>query len=381
MTQPANKRLVTEASLTDTTSPAGVAVSTAISRKAPNPRPLQKYRKKYALVRHGGGIARILCVGDSTTGGGNIGAGTFENQYAWPSRLAELFEIDLAIGANGLGLPPIGSSTDSRWTLGTGWSLNTGYGFGNSGVYTATNPAGSLKYKDARIIADRFDVYYHTAGGAGNLHITATGGTTADVVCNGATDVKKVTVSAATAVTTNDVTITADGGGLVNIVGVEPWRSAGSKVIIGNAGRNGTRAVEWGTDALNLASLAAIKRYAPDLTIISLAINDGNPSNLPPIATYKSNLNALFAAARVSGDVLVWIPFAQGLYESGVETYRKALREAAEAAGAPVIDMQERFGDFATAQPIWFRDLQHMGFEGHMDQALGIHAYLKSITS
>lgn len=368
----------------DPVSATHASLSAAFAPKAwvdTRPASMQKWRLAFAGVRNGGGIARILCVGDSTTGGYKL-TGAFENLYAWPSRLASFIDATMGgIGAYGLGLPPIGTSTDTRWTLGTGWSLNTGYGFGNSGVYTGTNPAGSLVYADNRIIADRFDVYYHKVSGAGNLHITATGGVTTNVTCAGTAGVYKVTVNAATAVTTNTLTITADGGGLVNVVGIEPWNSVGTKVIIGNAGRNGTTSVEWGVDTLGLASLASIQAYAPALTILSIGINDGNPLNLPSVATYKANVGNIITAARVSGDVLIWIPFTQGIYDATVQTYRVALTEVAAANNVPIIDMQARFGDYATSADAraWFADAQHLAALGHLDMAFAFLDYLNRL--
>jgi lysophospholipase L1-like esterase len=221
-------------------------------------------------------------------------------------------------------------------------------------------------------------VYYHTLTTGGTLTLTATGGT--PVVVNtqtGTLGVGKATVISAAKNTTNTLTISATGA-LVNIVGIEPYDSTAIGVRIGNAGRNGATTEDWATDVLNIASIASIKAYAPDLTILSLGINDASFSVTP--ATFQTNMTTIITAAQVSGDVLLWVPHATSdPGESTIQTYRAVYPDIAAASGCGLIDMHARFGPRSGNATAWWSDTHHLTYLGHLDMADAILAYLRNL--
>lgn len=326
-----------------------------------DPRQFSKIRPKLASVRNGAGDAKVLCLGDSLTGGFGSG-GTYEPQFSYPSRLVSMLNSYIAPAANGLAVAPIGASVDARWTLGTGWAFLAAYGFGNSSCYYATAPAGALVFADPRITADRFDVYYATLTGNGTITATATGGGGVTISCNAAANVNKITCNAAALGTGNTVSITATGA-IVEIIAVEPWDSTTSKIRIGNVGRNGTGSNQWIDDTLGISSLTSVRAYAPALTIIGLGTNDSVATSL---ATFQTNMNAIIDNAKLSGDVILWTPLLRGdAYNTA--PYSALISSIAQAKNCAYIDMTTRIGPYA-ATP-WYFDVVHPNAAGYSDIA------------
>lgn len=327
---------------------------------------LRKASAAFAKVRNGTQDMKLLCVGDSTTAGVKSSTeATFVGRHSYPRRLAELFDRNFIPSASGL-VTPRGSSAsipaDTRWVAGTGWTMagwpNAYLGFGGKGAHFqgVGTTAGALVFQDPDVLADRFDVYYRRApssGTAGRFTATATGGSgvTADqAAVGGAPRISMVTVSAATAATTNSVSITSlDAGKNVEIVAIEPWLSTSRKVRVANAGVSGSTTADWVTFSSNNTSndyggTGSIKAYAPDLSIIDLGINDGNALNAT-VEDYITRLQIIVAAAQVSGDVILksMIPSQA----SAVAAREAEYVAAARALGLPMIDQFNRVEPYA----------------------------------
>jgi lysophospholipase L1-like esterase len=140
------------------------------------------------------------------------------------------------------------------------------------------------------------------------MDITATGGSTVTQSTSGTAGVNKVTVSAAAAATTNTVSIARNTSGALHVIGIEPWLSTTKQVRIANAGVGGSAASDWAGNgsSSNFRSTVCIQGYAPDLTIISLGINDA--STPASVSTWHSNMATIITAAQVSGDVIIVPP-------------------------------------------------------------------------
>lgn len=320
------------------------AASYAPMRLTLNPASFPKLRAAMARVRAGTGDAKILSVGDSTTSGiGSDGtAGGGSNSY--PYRIAAQLNSYIPT-AKGLGIPPsiLAGNPDTRWTAGSGWSLLT-LGWGEGSDYQgAANAAGSLVYADPGVTADRFDVYYATNSGLGTITAVATGGSTVTQSTSAAGGVGKVTLSAATAATTNTVTLTNVSGAAVHILGVEPWHSTIKRVRVGNAGVGSSTTAKWVQSEATFGGPGAIRAYAPDLTILSLGINDA--TNAVAVATFMANMQLLINAAKISGDILIMSPFpsASGALANQI-TWEPQYGAALKAGTEPYLDLFQRFG-------------------------------------
>jgi lysophospholipase L1-like esterase len=311
-------------------------------------RPGLHFRKMLASVRSGDSDCKVLCVGDSTTFGQNAN----DRTQPYPAQVASLLNSGFIPAARGLTVPPSfklngAGSVDpfGRWTAGTGWTV-AAIGFGQNAAFTAAAAAsGTLVFADSGVNADGFDIYYaKTPTLSAALKITATGGATATVNCQGTQGIYKTTVMAGSAATTNTVTFdNSTGAAGVYILGVEPVLSTAKRVRVGNAGVSSSTSTDWATDTGAWRSLSAIKAYAPDLSIISLGINDAAASF--SASAYQANLQALIAACQVSGDVLLLSPVpsqsANGVGPNGLQiSYGGVLA----GLGYPFASMDSRFG-------------------------------------
>jgi lysophospholipase L1-like esterase len=348
--------------------------SVTATAKGVLPANLVKYRKALAALRAGTSDVKVLCAGDSTVSG--FGSGTPAYLGGWPSRLPTLVNTRIAPAAPGLAALPLTPDTDPRWTLGTGWTQFSNYGFGNSAcAYAASAPAGNIAFADSRITADRFDVYYANIAGNGQLTVTATGGTPVVVTPSGAGGVAKLTCSAAAAATTNTLTIAS--AGVAEILFVAPWLSTTKTIRYGNAGRNGTTTNEWVDNSAGISSLGCIDAYAPDLTILCLGINDAN--NGHTLATFTANMNTIIARCQQTGDVILIVPHMTGL-SSAVETllasYRAAIPGIAASKGCMWLDESARIGAYAGSS--FYFDTAHLNGVGYWDVAAMLTAALIS---
>lgn len=335
---------------------------------------LRNWRKALAKVRAGTGDAKLLCIGDSTVqGAGTSLASSFPSTNAWPAGVQSLLNSYYVPTSHGLAVPRTSTHIDTRWTFGSGWATNTS-SFGYNGTTVkATNPAsGSLTFSDSRIVWDRCDIYYVTSNGLGSIVASATNGATVTQSSSSAVSVSKMTVSAGSASNSNVLTINQSATSTINdiyIVAVEPWLSSSTKVRVGNAGVPASTTASW-TLAGGLNSMPAIKAYAPDLTIISLGINDGTQSVAP--ATVLTNVQTLITACQVSGDVIVLSPIPSNpSTQSAAATYEPQYTSAFIAnLSVPILDVYTRFGSWATANSSGFMaDDRHCNNVGYQDIA------------
>jgi lysophospholipase L1-like esterase len=311
------------------------------------------WRKARASVLNGTADAKILCGGDSTTEGqGSSSMGTVPANNAYPARLASLFNAAGVPAANGLGIPltSYGSSNDTRWTVGTGWASTT-FGFAAGAAFEYTSGGGNLVFSPGGSQATNlYDVYYLTNGGLGTLYAVATGGTTVTVGTGSGGGIGKLTCTAATAATTNAVTLS--GSGTVFVVGVEQYNSAVPRIRLANAGVGGSDSNQWNYNKDGtFGSASYIPVYAPNLFIYSIGINDSyglNSGGVPTsVSTYTSNVQAMITAAKSAGsDVLLsTMPPSNS---SALITYQKqyvsALIGLAQSNNVGLVDFFGRLG-------------------------------------
>jgi lysophospholipase L1-like esterase len=327
-----------------------------------------------AAARDGVRDAKILVIGDSTAAGiGGSSMASYPQRTSWPSYLTQLMD-DLSMpAAHGLGIPKSNSSAqpaDTRWTLGTGWAAGvTNVGFGGKQTnYVASPGAGALVYNDPRVYANVYDVYYAVSNATtyGQLTIVATGGTTLTVNTGSQStrEIRRATVYAGSASGSNVVQMTNSGAsGIVTIVGVEPRYTSQTKVVVGNAGVSGSTTTDWvtyhdGSTTNGWNVFSYLSAYQPDLTIISLGINDAIPSAQVPVSTYIENIKQLIAGAEAAGSSVVlktMIPSVSSRSAREAE-YVAAL----EALRYPIIDVFNRYGSYEkTAAQGWMADDVH----------------------
>lgn len=342
---------------------------------------LPKWRLALANVLTGTGDAKILFIGDSTTAGlfGDGSDAASAAYRAYPARLVALLNARGIPAAMGLAVPAAVGQTDNRWAGGTGWTQAGSFGFGLTD-WTANAPAGALVFTPGAAAGsyDSFDVYYMSAPGRGTLTMTATGGT--PVVVNLAVagnGILHSTVVAASAGTSNAVTMTSTGG-LSEIVGVEPFLSTAKKVRVGNAGSGGRTTNQWALPTGAYYGTAAIAAYAPNLSITSLGINDAGASVVA--ATVSANMQTIITAEKISGDaVILTMPPSSALsgaqYPAFEATYQPIFKALSVSNNIPIVDYWTRLG--GVYQAAFMSGVLHPNAAGYFDMASAVDALLR----
>ena len=362
------------------TTPPTINISTVYNF---NPLYLQNFRLALSKVRDGAANAKILCLGDSTTHGfGCTTATGLGTLGSWPARLASLINTYMAPAAIGLGIPPISSAHDTRWT--NNWVNNLGgFGFGNAANYNAPSPTGLLIYNPGTTW-DRIDMYFLKTGSSGTLLANANNSTVGIATAAGAGNrIVGVQTLTASALAASTVSVTGSGGN-VYVCGFEPWQSGTKQVLVGNAGCYGIQsstAATSGGASQNWYALDALNAYAPNLTIICLGINDANAT--VSTATFKANMQAVISAAKVWGDVilLTYVPSGSGaganypLYEA---QYIDVYKNLATTNNCVLVDIYNRWGaSYNTLSGMY--DFLHPNNYGYWDIASAIFSVLKQV--
>jgi lysophospholipase L1-like esterase len=340
---------------------------------------LPHFRLAVAQTKDGGRDTKVLFLGDSTTEGiGSSLGGTFVGYGSYPSRVKLSGSASPPV-VNGLAIYNI---VDDRWTLGSGWTFTAGFGFcqggNNAGALNESGAAGDLTFTPGATQGtfDSFTVYYLTNPGNGSATVTATGGSATTINTSAAAGYATVTVKASGASTGNSVAVHPVSGA-VFIEAIEPFLSTTPTIRKGNAGVSGATSGQCATNG-SFNSLSAIKAYAPDLTVISLGINDaavnGNDVFL------GANLQAIIAAAQVSGDVILsTMPPSQDTTRiTNERLYQPIYYALSQADRLPLLDVFMRFGSAYNAA-FMNSDGTHPTEFGYWDWAAGFDALVNSV--
>ena len=360
-----------------------------------NPTKFLKWRRAVSQLRFGAADAKILCIGDSTTAGiGGSTSGTVPQNRSWPTAFVTAMNAGYAPTARGLAIPRSKGSSqtaDTRWSGGAGWALNSQIsqqwvGFGGFGCFWGSATAStSLTYADG-VLADTYDIYYVSLSSNATFEATATGGSSVTgTQPGGSANLRKITVSAGSASTSNTVTITHDATTkALFIVGIEPRLAATKQILVGNAGASGSSTAEWtgypyGLTSNTYGPIDAIKTYAPHLSIIDLGINDAGAAM--PASTFMANLVQIITAAQISGDVILktMIPSDPTATPNRLPLEQEYVA-VIKSLGLPVIDTFGRIGSYASYQAGGFmNDAVHAGSDGYADVGSSVAVAIRSI--
>ena len=333
---------------------------------------LPKWRLALAKARSGGGDAKLMFVGDSTTGGFNTAQPSIA--YTYPTQLMTMFTAGETPVATSQGFSSdIQLYPPSAWTLPSGWTLSAFNGVQaapgcTSFVYT---PSDGHSY-------DSFDIYYLGSSGLGAVLATATGGTGVALNGNQATSgIYKTTVTAASASTSNSLTLSNCQTANSFITNIEPFLSTTSRVRFANFGIAGSTTTNWVNTTPAFYQITGMTAYAPNLTIIMLGINDAAAST--PCATTIANLQTIITAAKISGDVILNTVFpSSGTTLTNEQACYPSYISLAATNNIPLIDVFGRFG--AVAQPAAYTgDGIHPTTPGYLDMAAAVWQTLKAV--
>lgn len=347
------------------------------------PANFRRFRAALARSRAGGAVARISFYGDSNTSGYQ---GPNSNDYTrgYAARAQGILDGKLGSVKNGLIFTRIGGANpkpDPRFVLGTGWSefASTSQGMAGAGAIqgTANGTTGNLDITLAGVNA--FTIWYPVYGSGPTalaFNIDAEAATV--VSANNATaSMGKTTITTAT-VGTHTLHIKSNTGGVPYIHAIEGFDNtlAGATRVTAS-GLNGGTAVDWNlapspTDPWDPSKVVFNPNIdAPDLTIINLSINAHNAGT--PIGTYTAAMNTFIAKAKATSDVILVASAAGGAPDYsglGWGAYLTAQRDIAATNGCGLINMQDRWGPYATANAapyLLWNDQDHPSNAGYWD--------------
>lgn len=335
---------------------------------------LSKWIKALRLSLLDQSPARVLCVGDSTTAGYSAdsytttpGSANVGSRNAYPAQLADYLTAQGIPAYDAFVIPGHTGSDDARWPVG-GWSYaGSGNGLGagrNAGLYTATASAATTI--SPGVTFDSATIYYYGDTSTGAFDAVATNGTPVSVNTTQSTAglYKSATITAQVASAENTIVLTQTSG-TVYVVGVEVWDSTNpNRVRVMNAGVSSSSALDWaeGPNSTVLGGRALISKVAPDLTVISLGINDTTGGQTA--GQILANVNTLVSDAQVSGSVLL----ASAVPHSN-STSLDAVNALFRDAGLPYVDFQWRYGQNMATWGLQITDNTHPNALGYGDMA------------
>lgn len=329
---------------------------------------LAKTRAGVGRVISGTGFFRLLCIGDSTTEG--VGSGGNPATVSYPAYLRTLLASrGLANGGTGWVIAHNNNVTDSRWTFTgsfTGFSDPlTQFVMANTTSSTATftsDVAGTVAEVATLGTSAAFTLTVDGATPA-NGSVTVSGGGTysgGTVTPGGAQAVVNVTITGLSSAT-HTIVATTTGTGNTYIVGGQV-RSATAGLLLSNAGVGTSQTADWlPSAAFYKPGNTTLGAVAPDLTLVSLGIND---ALLGPLTTasYQANLAAIVSSWQALGDVILKVPptpttapYSGHTIDPAVwAAYRQATYAVADSANVPLIDVGDRWGTWTNANTLGY---------------------------
>lgn len=345
-------------------------------------------------VLSGQGIARVLCIGDSTTygsGGPDLTGDRNIYRFSYPTQLAcMLAYMGIPANANGFAWgPPSGGSerwlTDPRVKADAGWDFYTAAPTLGGFLARSTTPGAGLSFTPDNV-CDTWRFWYMQNVSHGTINATVGGASEA------------VNTGEAPALYTHcdfnvagpTLRLSNAGSAPIYIGGIEAWNSQSPSVVITNAGWPGSRLGDWsGANSPASANnpLTAALAFAPDLYIIDAGINDWYHHT--ELSTFVSQINAFLPALHAVADVLLvsGVPSNPGACstcsQATQQAFVTAMKNAAAAHGIPFLDNWSRFGPWANNREMYSQnpiatDL-HPGAAGYLHYAQPIGQVLAGV--
>ncbi len=343
-----------------------------------------KWRRARSRQRQAISNAVILLLGDSVLAGsgsnGTTGYGANQRATNWAVLLAAKLNAlgiaaraDSVFGAAGQSNYPL---YDNRVSVTVpGWSFAMTLNGLPGGSFRSTTNGAALAWTPTSTW-DTAKVWYASSSSQGSFNVNIDGGANTLVNASNATAaIGSVTLTAAS-VGTHTLNVIKSGTTTVQIVGFEFSDSTKKEIQIIQMGFSGAKALDFVSTSNPWDAGSLIQSLTPDLTIISLNINDWNaPTTLGDTATagtYIHSLQAIINSAQVSGDAMLLTgdPSAVASYASLAtqQTYVDAQIARAAAQGAEALDIWRGIGSYEAATGFYV-DTLHPGPVGTDDKA------------
>ena len=346
-----------------------------------NESPSSLRRARAALANHSASAFKVVAVGDSTVFGAN--ANGAQSADSWPSQLSKLLSAQEGKQAS-TGVVYFLNytySADPRLELNGVWALANVGPFNNAGKQS--NTAGSEIVFTPVIPVDSFTIYYAKATDTGSFSYKVDSGSPTTVNSTAGANGYGTVVIPAGAAGTHSLTITALDANYTRIIGVEGTNgTVGASVT--RAGLGGAMASSFtvGASLGNGGSIGTFDAITPNLVVLAFGVNEYLQQI--PLATYKTNMQAVIDRAKTAGaDVvlLTGVPNNDTSKAISQTQYKQSLYELADTNDLAVIDVDYLWGSYATsnAAPLaMYGDVTHPNTKGYRDIAASIYALITS---
>ena len=266
--------------------------------------------------------------------------------------LKGLFPANIPVAT---GWIPIGSPTSARdaryWSIGAGWNP-AWMGFGMRSGVLATNPANPCVFTGVDY-CDTFDVMFAANTGLGTAQIQATGGVAVPVNTGvGPGQLIIGTCSAASLAKGNTVTVT--GSGQIIPIAARGRNSTKKQLYINGLGIGQSSAKDWASASSGFASVDALAKTSPCLSVVMLGINDSALAGMT-LETFKTNYTNMLATFPATGDLIIAAPIrsnpalGSGAYLALQVQFTSWLKELSTSLGVRFIPVGDIIGDYSAA--------------------------------
>jgi hypothetical protein len=318
---------------------------------------LPRWKDNRSKVRIGQASPKMAFVGDSTFAG--LGAGADGSKYTGARQRSTPAFVAQALMARDSRLKTPyaniwGDSGDAslvtgnpELTLGAGWAYaSAGAGGSKFANSTTTNAMTWI----IPVTSDTIVISWSRNTGLGTHSYSVDGAAPASVSQDGASGFQSTTISVAPGMHTLEIRHVS---GQIYIDAVEAFNSTVPSLRVNNMGRSGAQSSYWTTTSFGFSSLPSFKAFAPDVTVLSLGIN--NMKFVPAAVTngpFAADMRTIITAAKLTGDVLLVLPNPVSLPDASQplqDTLRDIYRALALEFDCPMVDVPQVMGTHATA--------------------------------
>lgn len=312
-------------------------------------RPMPIYAAARAAAGAGGPPCKVLFIGDSNTSGYPMpaldrGKATTVWISEYMSTAALPVTDDFIAGAQGYGTIADFLATDTRLSLGAGWTSIALSGLGGRNVGNPGNaddalftPVGAWN----TVVVEYFNSMGMTVeyGVAGNIVSSVEGSATVKT--------KTFTTGQAAAVQPF-ILRRASGNGILNISSNRCYDSAKPGVTLLNAGAQGFQASDFTSVNNSYSPRSRIQSIAAHLTVIELGLNEYRTAVDP--AVFTANMQTLITQGKVSGDVVLVVSNPpDDRVRQRWQQYRSAIQALADGNNLSIVDMTAVLGSYENA--------------------------------
>ncbi len=359
-------------------------------------RMLKPYRVALANTMSGLSDTKVAFVGDST----DCGQFASGPQYTGNRKLSvpQAFAKRLA----GIGVPVSTASQfgtqstptaslalyDPQWTYGAGWvGSSAGSVAGGFLLQNATDTTNAnytpVDVNGVALVFDRIEFTYLKNSTYANFTVAIDGGAaiyTSTQAGAGALDTQTFSVASGTH-TINIAKTAPDAAKSFYLAYIRVYSSTTKTVQVMNLAGGSMDSAKMSNSAQYFGTVNSLTRVAPHLTIINCTINDALAAT--SIAAYKTNIQAIITAAKISGSVMLrtgntGYPGYAGFVLNSDDVYIQAMYELAVLNDCPFVSIKERLGQFAECLALGFMvDGLHPTQAGYFDIANPLFEFAK----